>query len=66
MNRKEFEFIFGIICLLIALILAFREIKKWRELDEQDYILKSNSIKKIGAIIVFILIGIVGIYRYIS
>tara|TARA_R110002072_G_C7766330_1_gene518772 strand:+ start:180 stop:380 length:201 start_codon:yes stop_codon:yes gene_type:complete len=66
MNNREFEIIFGIICMIISILLGLREIKIWNNLEKEDYILKSFSVKKIGAIIGLFLVGIAGIYRYFS
>lgn len=66
MDRKEFELIFGILSLLVSIILGYYEIKAWNKIKKDDYTLKSYSIKVIGAIIIFLMIGFVGIYRYFS
>ena len=66
MERKEFEFVFGIICLLLSIIWGYYEIKAWNKIKNDDYMMKSFSIEFFGAIIMFFIIGIVGIYRYFS
>ncbi len=66
MNSREFEIVFGIICLIISILLGLREYKNWNSLEKDDYILKSFSVKKIGAIIGLFLVGIAEIYRYFS
>ena len=52
--------------MIISILLGLREIKIWNNLEKEDYILKSFSVKKIGAIIGLFLVGIAGIYRYFS
>jgi hypothetical protein len=64
MSTKEFELIFGIISLLVSLIWGFYEIKDWSRMKKDDYFLKSLSIKVIGGLVVFFMVGIAGIYRY--
>lgn len=66
MNTKEFELIIGIVCLLISIIWGFYEIKVWNKTKEDDYMLKSNSIQIIAGLTIFFMIGIAGIYRYLS
>ena len=66
MNTKEFELIFGIICLLISIIWGYYEIKDWNRMKKDDYMLKSFSINIIVGLIAFFMIGIAGIYRYFS
>ncbi len=64
MNDREFELIIGIISLTVSILLGLREIRIWKSLEKDDYMLKSFSIKKIGAIVGLFLVGIAGIYRY--
>lgn len=64
MTRREFELIFGLIFFLISIIYGFYKIKDWRKIQKDDYMLKSFSIKTIGGLVVFFIIGVVGIYRY--
>ena len=52
--------------LLVSLIWGFYEIKDWNRMKKDDYILKSLSIKVIGGLLVFFMIGIAGIYRYFN
>jgi hypothetical protein len=66
MSTEEFELIFGIMSLLVSLIWGFYEIKDWNRMKKDDYILKSRSIKVIGGLLVFFMIGIAGIYRYFN
>jgi hypothetical protein len=66
MSTKEFELIFGILCLLISIIWGFFEIKDWNRMKKDDYMLKSYSIEIITGLIVFFMIGVAGIYRYFS
>ncbi|SFU45448.1 hypothetical protein SAMN05216480_10433 [Pustulibacterium marinum] len=66
MNTKEFELILGILCLLMSIFWGYYEIKDWNKMRKDDYMLKSSSIKIIGALIAFFMIGIAGIYRYFS
>tara|TARA_B110000914_G_scaffold59055_1_gene51233 strand:+ start:748 stop:978 length:231 start_codon:yes stop_codon:yes gene_type:complete len=66
MSTEEFELIFGIMSLLVSLIWGFYEIKDWNRMKKDDYILKSLSIKVIGGLLVFFMIGIAGIYRYFN
>ena len=66
MDRKEFELIFGILSLLVSIIWGYYEIKDWNKMKKDNYIRKSYSIKIIGGLIVFFMIGIAGIYRYFS
>jgi len=64
MSTKEFELIFGIISLLVSITWGFYEIKDWNRMKKDDYMLKRFSIKIIGGLLVFFIIGIAGIYRY--
>ena len=64
MNTKEFELIFGLLCLLISIIWGFHLIKEWNNTKKNDYMMKSFSIELIGGLIIFFMIGIAGIYRY--
>lgn len=57
------NFFIGILALILASILFSYEIKRYSKLEENDYIRKSFSIKRIGAVFVFLIIGIVMIYR---
>jgi hypothetical protein len=66
MSTKEFELIFGILCLLLSIIWGFFEIKDWNRMKKDDYMLKSYSIEIITGLIVFFMIGVAGIYRYFS
>lgn len=66
MSRKEFELIFGILCLLISIIWGYYEIRDWNKMKKDDYMLKSFSIEIFSGLIVFFVIGIIGIYRYFS
>ena len=66
MNEKEYELIFGIICLLVSFIWGYYEIKDWNKMKKDDYMLKSYSIEIIGGLIAFFMIGVAGIYRYFS
>ena len=66
MNEKEYELIFGIICLLVSIIWGYYEIKDWNKMKKDDYMLKSYSIEIIGGLIAFFMIGVAGIYRYFS
>jgi len=61
---KEYELILGILSLIISILLGVREINNLMKIKKNDFMLKSISIKKIGAIMVFFIVGIVGIYRY--
>ncbi|MCL8009569.1 hypothetical protein M8845_19280 [Gelidibacter japonicus] len=62
MSTKEFELIFGILCLLISIIWGYYEIKDWNKTKKDDYIIKSFSIEIIGGLIAFFMIGIAGIW----
>ncbi|QCX39041.1 hypothetical protein FF125_11570 [Aureibaculum algae] len=66
MERKEFELIFGILSLLVSIIWGYYKIKDWNRMKKDNHIRKSYSIQIIGGLIVFFMIGIVGIYRYFS
>lgn len=66
MDREEFELIIGLLCLLISIFWGYSEIKEWNKTDKDDYMLKSSSIKILSGLIIFFLIGIIGIYRYLS
>jgi hypothetical protein len=64
MDKKELELIFGVICFAIAIILGIREYKVLNATQNDDWIRKSFSIKKIGGIIGLCLVGLVVLYRY--
>ena len=51
MNNKELELLFGAICFMVAIILGIREYRIWNALQNDDWMLKSNSIGKIGGIV---------------
>ena len=66
MDSIEMEMLGGLICLAVSILLGYREYLNWKSIERNDYILKSNSIKKIGGIIIFFIIGISLIYRYFT
>lgn len=66
MNNKELELLFGAICFVVAIILGVREYRIWNTLQNDDWMLKSFSIKKIGGIIGLCIIGLLTFYRYFS
>lgn len=66
MNNKELELLFGAICFVVAIILVVREFRIWNTLQNDDWIRKSFSIKKIGGIVGLCMIGLVTFYRYFS
>lgn len=64
MNNKELELLFGAICFVVAIILGVREYRILNATQNDDWIRKSFSIKKIGGIIGLCLVGLVVLYRY--
>jgi len=66
MNNKELELLFGAICFVVAIILGVREYRIWNTLQNDDWILKSLSFKKIGGIVGLCIIGLLTFYRYFS
>lgn len=58
-----YNFIVGIIIIVIAIAFLLFEFKKYNKLDKNDYVRKSFSVKVIGSFILLIIIGIVTIYR---
>lgn len=66
MNNKELELLFGAICFVVAIILGVREYRNWNTLQNDDWMLKSFSIKKISGIVGLCIIGLVTFYRYFS
>lgn len=64
MNNKELELLFGAICFVVAIILGVREYRIWNNLQNDDWMSKSFSIKKIGGIIGLCLVDLVAFYRY--
>ena len=66
MSDKEYELILGILCLILSIILFYIEIKEWLEMDKKDYMRKSYKIKILTGAVIFMIAGIVGIYRYLN
>jgi len=66
MNNKELELLFGAICFVIAIILGIREYRIWNGLQNDDWMLKSFSIGKIGGIVGLCMVGLITFYRYFS
>lgn len=64
MDNKELELLFGAICFVVAIILGVREYRIWNNLQNDDWMSKSFSIKKIGGIIGLCLVSLVAFYRY--
>ena len=63
---KELEMLGGVICLVISILLGYREYLNWKSIKRDDYIIKSFSIQKLAGIIIFFIAGVLLIHRYFS
>lgn len=57
------KLLLGILIIILTLFFIGFELKKYSKLKKKDYMRKSLSVKTIGAVIIFIVIGIMMIYR---
>ena len=60
------DLLIGTIFILISIFLGKIEFDNWVELRNDDYVRKSFSIKRIGALITLLIAGFIALYRFFN